>query len=42
MNELDVLKRFREDVPDPSTDAWLRARAAIEAVRGDFRTAHTG
>lgn len=33
MNELDVLKRFREDVPDPSTDAWLRARAAIEAVR---------
>jgi hypothetical protein len=33
MNELDVLKRFREDVPEPSTDAWLRARAAIEAVR---------
>ena len=35
MNELDVLKRFREDVPGPSTDAWLRARAAIEAVRAE-------
>ncbi len=33
MNELDVLKRFRDDVPDPSTDAWLRAGAAIEAAR---------
>jgi hypothetical protein len=35
MNELDVLKRFREDVPEPSTDAWRRARAAIEAVRAE-------
>ena len=32
MNELDVLKRFRDDVPEPSTDAWLRARAAIATV----------
>jgi hypothetical protein len=35
MNELDVLKRFRADVPEPSTDAWLRACAAIEAVRAE-------
>ena len=35
MNELDVLKRFRENVPEPSTDAWLRARAAIEAARAE-------
>ncbi|HEY1653327.1 MAG TPA: hypothetical protein VGG09_15690 [Acidimicrobiales bacterium] len=35
MNELDVLKRFRDDVPEPSTDAWLRARAAIEAARAE-------
>jgi hypothetical protein len=32
MKELDVLKRFRDDVPEPSTDAWLRARAAIATV----------
>jgi hypothetical protein len=35
MNELDVLKRFRDDVPEPSTDAWLRARAAIATVSGE-------
>jgi hypothetical protein len=35
MNELDVLNRFRDDVPEPSTDPWLRARAAIEAVRAE-------
>ena len=35
MNELDVLKRFRDDVPEPSTDAWLRARAAIDAARAE-------
>jgi hypothetical protein len=35
MNELDVLKRFRDDVPEPSTDAWLRALAAIEAARAE-------
>jgi hypothetical protein len=32
MNELDVLRRFREDVSEPSTDAWLRARAAYESA----------
>jgi hypothetical protein len=35
MNELDVLTRFREDVPEPSPHAWLQARAAIEAARRD-------
>jgi hypothetical protein len=35
MNELDLIKRFRDDVPEPSTDAWLRARAAIAAARAE-------
>jgi hypothetical protein len=35
MNELDLIKRFRADVPEPSTDAWLRARAAIAAARAE-------
>jgi hypothetical protein len=33
MNEIDLLKGFRDDMPEPSTDAWLRARAAITAAR---------
>lgn len=35
MNELEVLRSFREDMPEPSTDAWLRARAAIDAARAE-------
>lgn len=33
MNEIELLERFRDDVPDPSTDAWLRARAAVAAAK---------
>jgi hypothetical protein len=32
MNEIDLLKGFRDDMPEPTTDAWLRARAAIAAA----------
>jgi hypothetical protein len=28
-DEIDVLRQFRDETPSPSTDAWLRARAAI-------------
>jgi hypothetical protein len=33
MNELDILRRFHEDVPGPSNEAWLRAREAVVAAR---------
>lgn len=33
MNEIEWLQRFRDDVPEPSTDAWVRARAALTAVK---------
>ena len=32
-DELDVLRRFRDETPGPSAGAWARARTAIEAVR---------
>jgi hypothetical protein len=32
MDEIDLLKGFRDDMPEPTTDAWLRARAAIAAA----------
>lgn len=38
MNELDLLERFRADVPGPSTDAWLRAQAAIAAAQEEEST----
>jgi hypothetical protein len=33
VNELELLRRFRDDVPEPSTDAWVRARAALTAAK---------
>jgi hypothetical protein len=33
MNEIELLQRFRDDVPEPSTDAWVRARAALTAAK---------
>jgi hypothetical protein len=33
MNEIELLRRFRDDVPEPSTDAWLRARATLTAAK---------
>lgn len=38
MNELDLLERFRDDVPEASTDAWLRAQAAIAAAQEEEST----
>jgi hypothetical protein len=35
MNDIDLLKGFRDDMPEPTTDAWLRARAAIAAARAE-------
>jgi hypothetical protein len=35
MNELDLLKQFRDSVPEPSSDARLRARAALSAAEAD-------
>ena len=32
-DEMDALRRFREETPGPSTDAWNRAWAAVEAAR---------
>jgi hypothetical protein len=34
-DELDALRRFRDEIPGPSTDAWNRARAAIAAARAE-------
>jgi hypothetical protein len=34
-DEIDVLRKFRDETPGPSTDAWARARAAIAAVRSE-------
>jgi hypothetical protein len=35
MDEIDLLKGFRDDMPEPTTDAWLRARSAIAAARNE-------
>jgi len=32
-DEIDLLRAFREEIPGPSTGAWTRARAAIDAAR---------
>lgn len=31
-DEIELLRRFRGEIPGPSTDAWLRAKAAIAAA----------
>ena len=33
-DELDLVRAYRSDIPGPSTDAWVRARAAIAEVSG--------
>src|ERR1700744_608568 len=35
MNELDLLEYFRVATRDPSSDAWVKARAAISAARAE-------
>jgi hypothetical protein len=39
MNELDLLKQLQSNVPEPSSDAWRKARAAIAAARADAMAA---
>jgi hypothetical protein len=34
-DEIDLLRLFRDDMPGPSTDAWVRARAAVAAARSE-------
>ena len=34
-DEIELLRRFIDEIPGPSTDAWTRARAAIEAARSE-------
>jgi hypothetical protein len=38
-DEIDLLRQFRDETPGPSTDAWLRARSAIEAARAEGQPA---
>jgi hypothetical protein len=33
--EIELLRRFIEEIPGPSTDAWARARAAVAAARAE-------
>jgi hypothetical protein len=34
-DEIELLRRFIDEIPGPSTDAWARARAAIATVRAE-------
>ena len=34
-DEIELLRRFSDEIPGPSTDAWARARAAIAAARSE-------
>jgi hypothetical protein len=34
-DEIELLRRFIDEIPGPSTDAWARARAAIAAARSE-------
>ncbi len=34
-DEIEVLRHFRDETPEPSTDAWARARAAIAAAQAE-------
>jgi hypothetical protein len=40
-NEIELLRRFRDETPVPSTDAWTRARTSIATVRAEERDAST-
>lgn len=41
-DEIDLLRIFRGETPEPSTDAWNRARAAISAARAAEEAARAG
>ena len=34
-DEIDLLRRFREDTPEPDDAAWNRARTALADARAD-------
>jgi hypothetical protein len=34
-DEIGLLRRFMDEIPGPSTDAWARARAAVAAARSE-------
>jgi hypothetical protein len=35
IDEIELLRLFRDEMPGPSTDAWARARSAIAAARSE-------
>lgn len=35
IDEIEVLRLFRDEMPGPSTDAWARARSAVAAARSE-------
>lgn len=41
-DEIELLRRFIDEIPGPSTDAWARARAAIAAARSEQEPAGHG
>jgi photosystem II stability/assembly factor-like uncharacterized protein len=40
LDEIDLLRRFRADTPDPDEAAWSRARAALAEARSDPSGSH--
>lgn len=40
-DEIELLRRFRDETPGPSTDAWTRARASIAAIAAEESDAST-
>jgi hypothetical protein len=36
-DEIELLRRFRDETPGPSTDAWTRARSSIAAIAAEER-----
>jgi hypothetical protein len=34
MDEVELLRLFRDDIPGPTTDAWARARTAVNGCPG--------
>ncbi|MGH3158772.1 MAG: hypothetical protein ACRDNF_19670 [Streptosporangiaceae bacterium] len=39
-DEMDLLRLFRDETPQPSTDAWARARAAVTAAKAEETRQH--
>ena len=38
-DEIEMVRRFIDEIPGPSTDAWARARAAVAAARAEEKPA---